>query len=278
VAGARQLGGKELSFNNYLDLEAAWAMARDFRDRPFIAIVKHSNPCGAAAHGSLPGAFEQALATDPVSAFGGVVGVSQRVTAALATRMGKIFFEAVIAPGFTKKAVEILKKKKNLRILDISGCADGLSLDVKKIAGGYVVQDPDSVQVGNVRKLPVATRRRPTAAEYRGLDFAWRMARHVKSNAIIFTRENQLIGVGAGQMSRVDSCRIARMKANFPLEGTVVASDAFFPFRDGIDQIAEHGATAVVQPGGSIRDKEVIEAADEHGMAMIFTDHRHFKH
>jgi phosphoribosylaminoimidazolecarboxamide formyltransferase/IMP cyclohydrolase len=278
VAGARQLGGKELSFNNFLDLEAAWAMARDFRGRPFVAIVKHNNPCGAAADSGLPRAFEQALATDPLSAFGGVVGVSQRVTAALATRVGKIFFEAVIAPGFTKKAVEILKKKKNLRILDVSGCADGISLDVKKIAGGYVVQDPDTVQVGNVRKLPVATRRRPSTAEYRGLDFAWKMARHVKSNAIIFTRESQLLGVGAGQMSRVDSCRIAGMKANFPLEGTVVASDAFFPFRDGIDQIAESGATAVIQPGGSIRDREVVEAADEHGLAMILTGHRHFKH
>jgi phosphoribosylaminoimidazolecarboxamide formyltransferase/IMP cyclohydrolase len=160
----------------------------------------------------------------------------------------------------------------------VSGCADGISLDVKKIAGGYVVQDPDTVQVGNVRKLPVATRRRPTPAEYRGLDFAWKMARHVKSNAIIFTRESRLIGVGAGQMSRIDSCRIAGMKANFPLEGTVVASDAFFPFRDGIDQIAESGATAVIQPGGSIRDREVVEAADEHGLAMILTGHRHFKH
>jgi len=278
VAGARQLGGKELSFNNFLDLEAAWAVAADFPDSPFVAIVKHNNPCGAGSHSSLPKAFELALATDPVSAFGGVVGVSQRVTAALASRVAKIFFEAVIAPGFTKKAVEILKSKKNLRILDISGCGRRRSLDLKKIAGGYVVQDPDSVQVRNLRKLPVATRRRPTPGEYRALEFAWKMTRHVKSNAIIFTGENQLIGVGAGQMSRVDSCRIAGMKANFPLQGTVVASDAFFPFRDGIDQIAEYGATAVVQPGGSIRDKEVIEAADEHGMAMVFTGHRHFKH
>jgi phosphoribosylaminoimidazolecarboxamide formyltransferase/IMP cyclohydrolase len=278
VAGARQLGGKELSFNNYLDLEAAWAVARDFPDRPFVAIVKHNNPCGAGAHSGLVRAFGLALATDPLSAFGGVVGVSQKVTAALAARMAKIFFEAVIAPGYTKKAVDILKTKKNLRILDVSGCSDELSLDVKKIAGGYVVQDPDTVQIRNVRKLPVATRRRPTAAEYRALDFAWKMVRHVKSNAIIFTRESQLIGVGAGQMSRVDSCRIAAMKANSPLEGTVAASDAFFPFRDGIDQIAEAGATAVIQPGGSIRDREVVEAANEHGLAMILTGHRHFKH
>jgi phosphoribosylaminoimidazolecarboxamide formyltransferase/IMP cyclohydrolase len=278
VAGAEQLGGKELSFNNLLDLEAAWAVARDFSDRPFVVIVKHNNPCGAGWDDNLGRAFALALATDPLSAFGGVIGVSRRVTADLATRMKKIFFEAIIAPGFTPGALKILRAKKNLRLLDISGCATVPALDLKKISGGVLVQDADSLQVGNIRRLPVATRRKPTAREYRALDFAWRMARHVKSNAIIFTGERQLIGVGAGQMSRVDSCRIAVMKAQSPVAGTVAASDAFFPFRDGLDQIAEAGATAVIQPGGSIRDKEVIAAADEHGMAMVLTGNRHFRH
>jgi phosphoribosylaminoimidazolecarboxamide formyltransferase/IMP cyclohydrolase len=278
VAGARQLGGKELSFNNLLDLEAAWAAARDFGDRPFVVIVKHNNPCGAGWDDNLGRAFALALATDPLSAFGGVIGVSRRVTAAVATRMKKIFFEAIIAPGFTPGALKILRAKKNLRLLDISGCETVPALDLKKISGGVLVQDADSLQVGSIRRLPVATRRKPTAREYRALDFAWKMARHVKSNAIIFTGERQLIGVGAGQMSRVDSCRIAVMKAQFPVAGTVAASDAFFPFRDGLDQIAEAGATAVIQPGGSIRDKEVIAAADEHGMAMVLTGNRHFRH
>ncbi len=278
IAGARQLGGKELSFNNLLDLEAAWAAARDFRDRPFVAIIKHNNPCGAGWHRTPARAFDLALETDPLSAFGGVIGVSTRVTAALASRMAGIFFEAVIAPGFTPRALELLGKKKNLRIIDISGCEGEPLVDVKKITGGYLVQDADALQTGSLRTLRVATRRRPTAAEYRALEFAWKMVRHIKSNAILFARENQLAGVGAGQMSRVDSCRIAGMKANFPLAGTVAASDAFFPYRDGIDQIAETGAVAVIQPGGSIRDEEVIAAADEHGLAMILTGYRHFKH
>jgi phosphoribosylaminoimidazolecarboxamide formyltransferase/IMP cyclohydrolase len=278
VAGAEQLGGKELSFNNLLDLEAAWAAARDFGDRPFVVIVKHNNPCGAGWDDNLGRAFALALATDPLSAFGGVIGVSRRVTANLAARMKKIFFEAIIAPGFTPGALKILRAKKNLRLLDISGCETVPALDLKKISGGILVQEADSLQVGSIRRLPVATRRKPTAREYRALDFAWKMARHVKSNAIIFTGERQLIGVGAGQMSRVDSCRIAVMKAQFPVAGTVAASDAFFPFRDGLDQIAEAGATAVIQPGGSIRDKEVIAAADEHGMAMVLTGNRHFRH
>jgi phosphoribosylaminoimidazolecarboxamide formyltransferase/IMP cyclohydrolase len=196
----------------------------------------------------------------------------------MAGRMRKIFFEAVIAPGFTPRALEILRAKKNLRILDISGCEEGTRFDLKKIAGGYLAQEADSIQVGSLRKLKVPTRRRPTAGEYRALEFAWKMVRHVKSNAIIFTVEQQLVGVGAGQMSRVDSCRIAALKAQAPLKGTVAASDAFFPFRDGLDQIAETGATAVIQPGGSIRDSEVIEAADEWGLAMVLTGNRHFRH
>jgi phosphoribosylaminoimidazolecarboxamide formyltransferase/IMP cyclohydrolase len=278
VAGALQLGGKELSFNNLLDLEAAWSAAADFRDRPFVVIVKHNNPCGGACHARTDGAFDLALATDPLSAFGGVIGVSRRVTAAMAGKMRKLFFEAIIAPGFTPRALEILRAKKNLRILDISGSEEGTRFDLKKIAGGYLAQEADSIQVGSLRKLKVPTRRRPTAREYRALEFAWKMVRHVKSNAIIFTGEQQLVGVGAGQMSRVDSCRIAALKAQSPLKGTVAASDAFFPFRDGLEQIAETGATAVIQPGGSIRDNEVIEAADEWGLAMVLTGSRHFRH
>ena len=277
VAGATQLGGKELSFNNLLDLEAAWATARDFAGRPFVVVVKHNNPCGAGIGADPAQAFDLALAGDPVSAFGGVIGVSRPVTPALAQKITGTFFEAVIAPGYAPKALEILKTKKDLRLLRLEAPGRGHS-DLKRIDGGYLVQDPDSVQIRDVRKLPIVSRRKPTAAEYRALDFAWRLVRHVKSNAIIFTTDSQLSGVGAGQMSRVDSCRIAAMKAVLPLKGTVVGSDAFFPFRDGIDRIAAAGATAVIQPGGSLRDKDAIEAADQHGLAMVFTGIRHFKH
>ncbi len=276
VAGATQLGGKELSFNNLLDLEAAWAAARDFAGRPFAVIVKHNNPCGAGAATDLTQAFEMALAGDPISAFGGVIGLSRPVTPALARKITETFFEAVIAPGYAPKALEILHLRKDLRILQAApGASRG---DLKRIAGGYLVQEFDAAQIRDVRKLPIVTKRKPGAAEYRALDFAWRLVRHVKSNAIVFATDRQLAGVGAGQTSRVDSCRIAAMKAVTPLKGTVVGSDAFFPFRDGIDQIAAAGATAVIQPGGSLRDKEVIEAADRHGLAMVFTGIRHFKH
>jgi phosphoribosylaminoimidazolecarboxamide formyltransferase/IMP cyclohydrolase len=276
VAGATQLGGKELSFNNLLDLEAAWAAARDFTGRPFAVIVKHNNPCGAGMDADPTRAFELALAGDPVSAFGGVIGISRVVTPALARKITETFFEAVIAPGFAPKALEILRSKKDLRVLQ---AAPGSGLvDLKRITGGYLVQEQDSVQIRDVRNLPIVTKRKPSAAEYRALDFAWRLVRHVKSNAIVFATDHQLAGVGAGQMSRVDSCRIAALKAVLPLKGSVVGSDAFFPFRDGIDQIAAAGATAVIQPGGSMRDKEAIEAADRHGLAMVFTGVRHFKH
>ena len=276
VAGATQLGGKELSFNNLLDLEAAWAAARDFAGRPFAVIVKHNNPCGAGLGSDPTQAFELALAGDPVSAFGGVIGISRLVTPALAQKITGTFFEAVIAPGYAPKALEVLRSKKDLRILQ---AAPGIGRDdFKRVSGGYLVQDLDAIQIRDVRNLPIVTKRKPSAAEYRALDFAWRLVRHVKSNAIVFSTDRQLAGVGAGQMSRVDSCRIAALKAVLPLKGTVVGSDAFFPFRDGIDQVAAAGATAVIQPGGSMRDKEAIEAADRHGLAMVFTGIRHFKH
>ena len=229
VAGAAQLGGKELSFNNLLDLEAAWAAARDFGGRPFVVVVKHNNPCGAGTGRDAGQAFDRALAGDPVSAFGGVVACSRPVTPALAQRIAGIFFEAVIAPGYAPKALELLRARTGLRILQVAAPGRGRG-DLKRIDGGYLLQEPDAVQIRDVRKLPVVTRRKPTAAEYRALDFAWRMVRHVKSNAIVFTTEQQLAGVGAGQTSRVDSCRIAALKAVLPLAGTVVGSDAFFPF------------------------------------------------
>jgi len=276
VAGATQLGGKELSFNILLDLEAAWAAAREFAGRPFAIIVKHYNPCGAGVGSDPAQAFDLALAGDPVSACGGVIGVSRLVTPALARKITGAFFAAVIAPGYAPKALDILRTKQDLRILQ---AAPGTGRnDVKRITGGYLIQDPDSAQIRDVRKLPIVTKRQPSASEYRALDFAWRLVRHVKSNAIIFTSERQLAGVGAGQMSGVDSCRIAALKAVLPLKGTVVGSDAFFPCRDGIEQIAAAGATAVIQPGGSLRDKEAIESADRHGLAMVFTGIRHFKH
>lgn len=276
VAGATQLGGKELSFNNLLDLEAAWAAARDFAGRPFAVIVKHNNPCGAGVGSDPTQAFDLALAGDPVSAFGGVIGISRLVTPALARKITGVFFEAVIAPGFAPKALEILRTKKDLRILQAA--PGGNRDDLKRITGGYLIQDLDAAQIRDVRRLPIVTKRKPSVAEYRALDFAWRLVRHVKSNAIIFTSDHQLAGVGAGQMSRVDSCRIAALKAVLPLKGTVVGSDAFFPCRDGIEHIAAAGATAVIQPGGSLRDKETIESADRHGLAMVFTGVRHFKH
>ncbi|HEY6000799.1 MAG TPA: bifunctional phosphoribosylaminoimidazolecarboxamide formyltransferase/IMP cyclohydrolase [bacterium] len=277
VAGATQLGGKELSYNNLLDLEAAWAAARDFAGRPFVVIVKHNNPCGAGTGRDAAEAFDRALAGDPVSAFGGVIACSRPVTPALAQRITATFFEAVIAPGYAPKALETLRARNGLRIMHIATPGRGRA-ELRRIDGGYLLQDPDAVQIRDVRKLPVVTRRKPSAAEYRALEFAWRLVRHVRSNAIVFATEQQLAAVGAGQMSRVDSCRIAALKAVLPLSGTVVGSDAFFPFPDGIDEVAAAGATAVIQPGGSQRDKEAIDAADGHGLAMVFTGIRHFKH
>ncbi len=278
LATAKQLSGKELSFNNYLDLDAAWTAARDFLGRPFVVIIKHTNPCGAARARNVALAFELARATDPVSAYGGVIGVSRQVSAALAEKITTSFFEAVIAPGYAPRALEILGSRKNLRLMEVTAATGRMLRDMKKIDGGYLLQDPDLPQIRDIRKLPVVTRRKPTVREYRALEFAWKMVRHVKSNAIIFANEEQLVGIGAGQMSRVDSCRLAGTKAVLPLRGTTAASDAFFPFRDGVDLLAAAGATAVIQPGGSIRDEEVIQAADEQGLAMVFTGYRHFKH
>jgi len=278
ISTARQIQGKELSYNNIMDSDAAWQMAADF-ESPTAVIMKHSNPCGAATVDTgIADAYKKALATDPVSAFGGIVAFNRHVDKQTAEEIAKIFLEVVIAPGFEAAAREILKTKNNLRLLEISSVAGrAVDYDLRRVVGGLLIQDRDAVDE-NIAKATVVTKRTPTDEEYEALAFAWHVVKHVKSNAIVLTTKDQLVGVGAGQMSRVDSVKIATMKANLPTKGTVLASDAFFPFRDGIDMAAEAGVTAIVQPGGSIRDDEAIQAADEHGMAMIFTGKRHFRH
>jgi phosphoribosylaminoimidazolecarboxamide formyltransferase/IMP cyclohydrolase len=279
IASAHQLQGKELSYNNIMDSDAAWQMALDF-DKPAAIIMKHANPCGAAlAKEDILSAYRKALETDPLSAFGGIVAFNRPVDKATAEEISKTFLEVVIAPGFDAGALEILKTKKNLRLLEITaaGSKPAAGFDFRRVSGGLLVQERDTDDL-DVRKGTVVTSRAPTDDEFEALDFAWRVVKHVKSNAIVLATKDQLIGVGAGQMSRVDSVKIALMKANFPTRGAVMASDAFFPFRDVVDTAAAAGVTAMVQPGGSIRDEESIKAADEHGMAMIFTGRRHFRH
>jgi phosphoribosylaminoimidazolecarboxamide formyltransferase/IMP cyclohydrolase len=278
VAAARQLQGKELSFNNFLDLDAAWNLVSEFSDTACV-IIKHTNPCGVARAETVVEAFRQALAVDPVSAFGGIIGVNRPVDGDAAQAMSELFLEAIIAPGYDPDALSIFSKKKNLRVMESSpsSSTDMARYDLKRIRGGILLQMRDEITLGPDR-LTVVTRRAPSEEEYRALLFAWTICKHVKSNAIVYARTNQLVAVGAGQMSRVDSVKLGAMKALLPLEGTVLASDAFFPFRDGIDEAARHGVRAVIQPGGSIRDAEVIAAADEHGVAMVFTGVRHFKH
>ncbi len=279
ISSARQLHGKELSYNNIMDSDAAWQMSCGF-DLPAAVIMKHSNPCGAAtSDGSLKDAYVKAMATDPVSAFGGIVSFNRTVDRETAEELAKTFLEVIIAPGFDQDALDILTGKKNVRLLEIpaSEAIQPPGFDFRRVVGGLLVQDRDPGR-DDILKAKVVTRREPTEEEYQALDFAWRVVKSVKSNAIVFTTKDQLVGVGAGQMSRVDSVSIAQMKANLPTQGTVLASDAFFPFRDGVDMAAKAGVTAIVQPGGSIRDEEVIQAADEHGIAMIFTGTRHFRH
>ena len=279
IASARQLHGKELSYNNIMDSDAAWQMVCDF-DLPTAVIMKHSNPCGAATSDrGLTDAYVKAMATDPVSAFGGIVSFNRPVDGEVAEELAKTFLEVIIAPGFSEDALGILTAKKNVRLLEIPAPDAGqpADLDFRRVAGGLLVQERDPGR-DDIMEAKVVTKRPPTEEEYQALDFAWRVVKNVKSNAIVFASRDQLVGVGAGQMSRVDSVHIAQMKANLPTQGTVLASDAFFPFRDGVDMAAKAGVTAIVQPGGSIRDEEAIEAADEHGMAMIFTGTRHFRH
>jgi len=268
------LQGKELSYNNIVDLQAAWDLAQEF-DETACAIIKHTNPCGAATGKTLKEAYLKALETDPVSAFGGVIGVNREVDEAAAEEMAKLFTEVVAAPSFTEAAKAKFAAKKNLRLVEISKLEEKWVL--KKVSGGLLVQDSD-VRLLTEADLKVVTKRQPTAEEKRALLFAWKVCKHVKSNAILYARDGQTVGVGAGQMSRIDSARIGAAKAVLPMQGTVAASDAFFPFPDGVEEIAKAGATAIIQPGGSVRDNEVIEAANRLNLAMIVTGVRHFRH
>ena len=274
VANGKQLQGKELSYNNIVDLQAAWDLAQEFEE-PVVAIIKHTNPCGTATGKTLLGAYKKALECDPVSAFGGVIGVNRVIDGDTAEEMAKLFLEVIAAPGFDAVATAKFASKKNLRLVQVVPSDPKWVL--KNVSGGMLVQDAD-VRPLTEADLKVVTKRAPTAEEKRALLFGWKVCKHVKSNAILYVRDGQTVGVGAGQMSRVDSCKIGAMKAQLPLKGTVVASDAFFPFPDGVEEIAKAGSTAIIQPGGSVRDQEVIEAADRHGMAMIFTNVRHFRH
>ena len=274
VANARQIQGKELSFNNIVDLQAAWDLAQEF-DETVCAIIKHTNPCGTATAKTLVEAYKKALEVDPVSAFGGVIGVNRPVDGATAEEMAKLFLEVIAAPSFDEAARAKFAAKKNLRLVEIDQAPEKWVL--KNVSGGILLQDADTRQLTEA-DLKVVTKRQPTAEEKRALLFAWKVCKHVKSNAILYARDGQTVGVGAGQMSRVDSAKIGAMKAVLPLKGTVAASDAFFPFPDGVEQIAKVGSTAVIQPGGSVRDQEVVEAADRLGLAMIFTGVRHFRH
>ncbi|MGB0035584.1 MAG: bifunctional phosphoribosylaminoimidazolecarboxamide formyltransferase/IMP cyclohydrolase [Candidatus Acidiferrales bacterium] len=279
LAGAKQLQGKELSYNNLVDLDAARALVEEFA-RPAVAIIKHNNPCGAAEQDSLHAAYLKALECDPISAFGGVLAFNRTLDATTAEEVAKLFVECIVAPGYEPAALEKFASKKNLRLLEMPRDAAPVELELKRISGGVLVQEPDQHELRE-RELKVATERAPTDAERRALLFAWKVCKHVKSNAIVFAREGQTAGVGAGQMSRVDSVKIAVIKAataKFSLAGTVVASDAFFPFPDGVEEAGKAGATAVIQPGGSVRDADVIAAANKLGMAMFFTGVRHFRH
>jgi phosphoribosylaminoimidazolecarboxamide formyltransferase / IMP cyclohydrolase len=278
LAAAKQLQGKELSYNNYVDLEAARSLAAEFR-QPAAVIIKHNTPCGTAERETLLDAYLKALATDPVSAFGGVLAFNRVVDAATAEEVAKLFVECLAAPGFEEKAKTIFAAKKNLRLLELppGGLEPDRELQLKRILGGMLVQQPDLGELAD-DQLKTVTKRTPTTAEMQTLRFAWKVCKHVKSNAIVFAQDGATIGIGAGQMSRVDSVKIAVMKAQSSLANTVVASDAFFPFPDGVEEAAKAGAVAVIQPGGSVRDNEVIDAADRLGMAMVFSGIRHFLH
>ncbi len=274
IANGRQLQGKELSYNNIVDLEACWELAQEF-DQPAVAIIKHTNPAGCATGKTLVEAYKKALECDPVSAFGGVIGVNRPIDGDTAAEMTKLFVEAIAASGYDVAARQTFATRKNLRLLEVTQSSPAMVL--KAVSGGLLLQDADTKLVAE-SDLKVVTERQPTPEEMRALKFAWIVCKHVKSNAIVYARDGQTVGVGAGQMSRVDSCKIGAMKAVLPLKGTVVASDAFFPFPDGVEEIARHGATAIIQPGGSVRDQEVIDAANRLGLAMVMTGIRHFRH
>jgi phosphoribosylaminoimidazolecarboxamide formyltransferase/IMP cyclohydrolase len=288
IATATQLQGKELSFNNLNDTDAAYECVAEFAE-PAVAIIKHANPCGVAIGSDLRDAFLKALACDPVSAFGGIIAVNRPLDAAIVEALGKLFLEVIIAPEVTPEAKALLAKKQNLRLLSAGALPDprGVGMTLRSLAGGYLLQTRDDGHIGDT-DLKIVTQRAPTAAERADMLFAFRVAKHVKSNAIVYVKAGATVGIGAGQMSRVDSSRIAAHKAEeagraaglaqSPAIGSVVASDAFFPFADGLEAAIAAGATAVIQPGGSVRDNEVIAAADKAGIAMVFTGMRHFRH
>jgi phosphoribosylaminoimidazolecarboxamide formyltransferase/IMP cyclohydrolase len=274
IAGATQLQGKELSFNNLVDLDACWDLAQEF-DAPGVAIIKHTNPCGAATGETVLDAYRKALAADPISAFGGVIGTNREMDEAAAEEIAKLFVEAIAAPAFTAGAKARFATKKNLRLVEVRPAQTAQVL--KQVSGGILMQDADHGHV-TAGELKVVTARKPGDDELAALLFAWRVCKHVKSNAIVYARNGQVLSVGAGQMSRVDAAKFGALKAVLPLEGCVAASDAFFPFPDGLETVVAAGATAVIQPGGSVKDADVIAAADRLGVAMVFTGMRHFRH
>lgn len=275
IAAARQLQGKELSYNNLVDLDAAWQLIQEF-ERPAAAIIKHTNPCGCAEQETLVESYRRALEADPISAFGGVLAFNRELDGDTGAEVAKLFVEAIAAPGYSPEALKALAGKKNLRLLAVSGGASREPV-VKSISGGFLVQTPDLHRLSR-EDAQVRTKRTPSEEEWVALEFGWKVVKHVKSNAIVYARAGQAVSAGAGQMSRVDSVKVGAMKAVLPLEGTVLASDAFFPFPDGVEEAAKHGITAVIQPGGSVRDEEVVAAADRLGLAMVFTGVRHFRH
>jgi phosphoribosylaminoimidazolecarboxamide formyltransferase / IMP cyclohydrolase len=281
VAGYTQLQGKELSYNNIADADAAWECVKAFDGTTAACvIVKHANPCGVAVAASALEAYKKAFSTDPTSAFGGIIAFNGEVDRAAAEAVSAQFLEVLIAPSYTTDALELLASKKNVRVLTCPLGQPAGAFDYKRVGGGLLVQSADEARI-QVADFKVVTQRAPTEAEMRDMLFAWRVAKYVKSNAIVYCKDGMTVGVGAGQMSRVDSARIAKIKAEnagLQIAGCVVASDAFFPFRDGLDVLAQAGATAVIQPGGSMRDEEVIAAANEHNIAMVFTGFRHFRH
>ena len=274
IANGKQLQGKELSYNNIVDLQAAWDLAQEFEE-PVCAIIKHTNPCGTAVGATLAEAYKRALECDPVSAFGGVIGVNRPIDRETATEMAKLFVEAIAAERFDPAAREIFAAKKNLRLVEVVPMEQKWVL--KNVSGGVLLQDNDMRPLTEA-DLKVVSERKPTEQEMRDLLFAWKVCKHVKSNAILYARNGQTTGVGAGQMSRVDSAKIGAMKSVLGIKGSVAASDAFFPFPDGVEEIAKAGATAIIQPGGSVRDQEVIDAANRLGLAMVLTGVRHFRH
>ncbi len=274
IAAAEQLQGKELSYNNLVDLDAAWQLIREF-DRPASAVIKHTNPCGCAEGSTLAESYRRAFEADPISAFGSVLAFNRAVDRETAEEIAKTFVEAIAAPGYDAAARELLAAKKNLRLLAVSRAPE--EPVVKSISGGYLVQTPDTHRLER-GECQVKTERTPSEEEWRALEFAWKVCKHVKSNAIVYARDGQTVSVGAGQMSRVDAVKVGAMKALLPLQGTVLASDAYFPFPDGVEEAAKHGITAVIQPGGSVGDEKVIAAANRLELAMVFTGVRHFRH